>query len=111
MESDAEKDAAFIDAVEASLGSLVPKYLYDLARRGAAVQWRPISEAPRDGSWFISSKWVGHPDHPTAMWWLVKTQWSEKWNKFWDGLEPSGLASPTHFMPLPPHPSGGPRDE
>ena len=38
MESDAEKDAAFIDAVEVSLGSLVPKYLYDLARRGAAVQ-------------------------------------------------------------------------
>lgn len=38
MESDAEKDAAFIDAVEASLGSLVPKYLYDLARRGASVQ-------------------------------------------------------------------------
>lgn len=36
-ETQAEIDAAFIDAVEASLGSLVPKHLYDLARRGAAA--------------------------------------------------------------------------
>lgn len=48
MESDAEKDAAFIDAVEACLGSLVPKDLYALARRGAAVAPRPIDEAPKD---------------------------------------------------------------
>lgn len=34
-ESDFEKNAAFIDAVEASLGSLVPKDMYALARRGA----------------------------------------------------------------------------
>ncbi len=34
-ESDFEKNAAFIDAVEASLGSLVPKDMYALACRGA----------------------------------------------------------------------------
>lgn len=34
-ESDAEISAAFIDAVEASLGDLVPKDLFALARRGA----------------------------------------------------------------------------
>lgn len=38
IESDAEKYAAFIDAVEASLGSMVPSDLYTLARRGAEMQ-------------------------------------------------------------------------
>lgn len=37
-ETDIEKDMAFVDAVEASLGSLVPPDLYALARRGAEVQ-------------------------------------------------------------------------
>lgn len=47
-ETDAEINAAFIDAVEASLGSLVPKDLYTLARRGAEMMPRPIEEAPKD---------------------------------------------------------------
>jgi hypothetical protein len=37
-ETDEEKDMAFIDAVEASLGSLVPQDLYALARRGAEAE-------------------------------------------------------------------------
>lgn len=38
------------------------------------------------------------------LWWLTKGHWSSKWKNWNDGIEPSGLASPTHFMPLPDPP-------
>lgn len=65
-------------------------------------EWQPIETAPKDGTWFISAKFVGHPSHPTALWWVAKTQWSVRWNKLWDGIEPSGLADPTHWIPIQP---------
>lgn len=63
-------------------------------------RWRPISEAPKDGSSMLLAKIVGHPDHPSALWWATRGHWSEKWKNWNDGLEPSGLADPTHFLPL-----------
>lgn len=103
-ETQAEKDAAFIDAVEESLGSLVPKYLYDLARRGAAVQWRPIEEAPKDGTEFIAYR----PDAGvfTASYDPEQECWFAN-----HGYEDITDDQPTHWMPLPPPPSGEPRDE
>lgn len=71
-----------------------------LALRGAETQWRPIDEAPKDETWLLLSKWVGHTSHPTALWWVVRGCWSLKWNKWWDGIEPCGLVPPTHFIPL-----------
>jgi hypothetical protein len=63
--------------------------------------WRSDMEnAPRDG-WIMLGKIVGHPSHPTALWWIVKGEWSEKYQCWWDGIEPSGLAGPNCWMPLP----------
>jgi len=74
--------------------------LLALALRGAETQWRPIDGAPKDETWLLLSKWVGHTSHPTALWWVVRGCWSLKWNKWWDGIEPCGLVPPTHFIPL-----------
>jgi len=65
------------------------------------LAWRPIETAPKDGSDLLLAKIVGHIDHPTAVWWMVKGSWSLKWTKWWDGIEPCGLAGPTHWMPIP----------
>ena len=83
--------------------------LCNLALRGAETQWRPIDEAPKDETWLLLSKWVGHTSHPTALWWVVRGCWSLKWNKWWDGIEPCGLVTPTHFIPLTA--LGSPKDE
>jgi hypothetical protein len=54
--------------------------------------WRPISEAPRDGSQFLG--WF--EGSTVQIWWMGQGGlWG---NDFWEGKEP------THFMPLPPPP-------
>lgn len=87
-------------------------------------QWQPISEAKRDGTEYILAKYgwlndasgfeVGSEEWNKAiwdnsrrrfcLWWLCKGFWSDRWQNWNDGIEPSGLADPTHFMPLPPPP-------
>lgn len=68
---------------------------------------RPIETAPKDGSRIILVK-IGRPTDPAtwkelppSVWWCVTGSWSAKWNKWWDNVEPCGLASPTHWMPVP----------
>jgi Lar family restriction alleviation protein len=57
-----------------------------------APGWRPISEAPRDGSQFLG--WF--EGSTVQIWWMGQGGlWG---NDFWEGKEP------THFMPLPPPP-------
>lgn len=73
----------------------------DDAAAGDAV-WRPIETALKDGSPMLLAKIVGHIEHPTALWWVAKGHWSAKWNNWNDGLEPSGLAGPTHWQPIQP---------
>lgn len=103
-ESDAEISAAFIDAVEASLGDLVPKDLFALARRGAAMQWRPIETAPRDGTEFIAYRpdagvfTAGYDDEQDV--WFA----SHGYEDITDDL-------PTRWMPLPLPPSGEQSDD
>jgi len=103
-ESDAEISAAFIDAVEASLGDLVPKDLFALARRGAAMQWRPIETAPRDGTEFIAYRpdagvfTAGYDDEQDA--WFAN-----------HGYEDITDDLPTRWMPLPLPPSGEQSDD
>jgi len=66
--------------------------------------WRLIDEnTPRDGTKILLAKIVGHPDHDTALWWVCRGFWSEKWNNWNDGIEPSGLADPTHWLPASGH--------
>ena len=72
--------------------------LFALARRGAAVQWRPIEEAPKDGTHIL----VTNGKKQAATYW---------WPAGWMGTTHWGMNDPTHFMPLPLPPSGEPRDE
>lgn len=65
--------------------------------------WRDIASAPRDGTKILLAKIVGHPDHPTALWWATRGYWSDKWKNWNDGFEPSGLADPTHWLPMSAH--------
>ena len=75
--------------------------LFALARRGAAVQWRPIKEAPKDGSRILlrigNLVGSGRFGHPHA-WGITDND-----GFYCDGADlPSGA---THWMPLPPPPS------
>ena len=102
-----ESDAEFLDSMEQwVIGSLVFKRehrdrLFALARRGAAVQWRPIKEAPKDGSRILlrigNLVGSGRFGHPHA-WGITDND-----GFYCDGADlPSGA---THWMPLPPPPS------
>ena len=66
--------------------------------------WQPITSAPKDGTKILLGKIVGHPDHPTALWWATSGYWSAKWHNWNDGIEPAGLAGPTHWALLPSKP-------
>ncbi len=79
------------------------------ALRSPADGWRTIKSAPKDRR-ILLGKIVGHPAHPTALWWAVLGNWSTQWNNWSDGIEPSGLADPTHWaeppaIPLPSPPA------
>ena len=67
--------------------------LFALARRGAAVQWRPIEEAPKDGTHIL----VTNGKRQAAAYW---------WPAVWMGTTHCGMNEPTHWMPLPPPPAG-----
>ena len=81
--------------------------LFALARRGAAVQWRPIKEAPKDGSRILlrigNLVGSGRFGHPHA-WGITDND-----GFYCDGADlPSGA---THWMPLPLPPAGETSDE
>lgn len=82
-------------------------------------EWKPIETAPKDGTKIILAKYgyvkggsfaewpkEGDPQIWT-LWWVVQGFWSEKWNNWNDGIEPAGLAGPTHWRPrfVPPAPT------
>lgn len=67
------------------------------------ADWQPIETAPKDGTRILLAKIVGHPGHPTALWWATAGHWSEKWKNWNDGIEPAGLAGPTHWLPMNAH--------
>ena len=75
--------------------------------------WQPIETAPKDGSRMLLAKFgwalvapitafsaeTGPKEH--RLWWGVVGFWSDLWLNWNDGVEPSGLAGPTHWMPIP----------
>jgi hypothetical protein len=65
--------------------------LKPLARRGAAVKWRPIEEAPKDGEFVIIVEASGYKH---------VGQFCE--SGYWRGniLDKSGTWKPAHFIPL-----------
>lgn len=76
------------------------------------MKWNPIDTAPKDGTKILLAKIApieGVPEfglegHPTQVWWCCLGWWSDTWNKWFDGVEPSGLAGPNYWMPVPPVP-------
>jgi len=77
------------------------------------VMWRPIETAPKDGTKILLAKIAeikaapdfGFEGEPPQVWWRCQGWWSDKWNKWFDGVEPSGLAGPNYWMPVPPVPA------
>jgi hypothetical protein len=72
---------------------------------GGMTEWMPIETAPKDGSVIVLARWVAHPLQPTlplTMSWITKGCWSLKFKNWSDGLEPSGLNKPTHWIKLSP---------
>lgn len=87
----------------------------ELERLRAALaerEWRPIESAPRDGTKLLLAKIApveaapefGIEHKPTFVWWCCQGWWSDKFAKWYDGVEPSGLAAPNFWQPLPEPP-------
>ena len=72
-------------------------------RLAAKGGWRPISEAPKDGTWM--DLWAGSDRIPDARF------WNGRWESIIETEDNSVMreliVEPTHFMPLPPPPSAG----
>ena len=108
-----ETDEQFVEKVRwwiySGAGSLEDKdRLFTLVNRGAAVQWRPIEEAPKDGTCFLAvvdgtvrTVAYGKTSHVPIYGFCVADQ----------GPEDFDLCHPTHFIPLPPPPAGATSDE
>ncbi len=107
------------ERIEARIAGLLIPPVTSLEREHAAdlralflaaqgQEWRDIESAPRDGTWIVVSQWNREEVRFTRMFWASIAQWTERWStpRWWDGVEPSGLAEPTHWMAtVPPNPS------
>ncbi|MEN6621463.1 MAG: hypothetical protein ABFD50_07950 [Smithella sp.] len=108
----AEKLQWYIDNEEHA-----PEELVALAEAREALEWRPISEAPKDGS-LIQLTWMenGKPQEIYTMQWGhiqknglypgVVGMWVDPGGNFtWNESNPEG--APTHFRYLPQPPKEG----
>lgn len=59
--------------------------------------WQTIESAPKNGIALILARFDGG-----SLSWASKGYWHPKWKNWNDGIEPAGLASPTHWMHVPP---------
>lgn len=101
----AETDEQFLDGAEYAYGHhMVPQHrarLFALARRGAAAQWRPIEEAPKDGAFVLLFNAASEAWCPTIARWN-----GDGWGDEGSTFHIPGLNMPTHWMTLPPPPAG-----
>ena len=69
------------------------------------MKWQPIDTAPRDGSKILLAR-IGRNEvgENLGIWWACSGFWHSRYENWNDGIEPSGLAHPTHWQPLPPPP-------
>ncbi len=107
------------DSLQAENEELKQKFKFENYNREAAQQqldelkkqmeWQTIDTAPKDGTKIILAKFGATeaieefdiPSTPYQIYWASLGFWSEEWGNWNDGIEPNGLASPTHWMPLP----------
>jgi hypothetical protein len=61
--------------------------------------WQTIESAPRDRL-RILSRWSTEDEPLTRMFWASHGEWSARWGRWRGRVEPSGLADPTHWMPI-----------
>jgi len=90
------------EIAQAVISALTPA---DIVALGARC-WQPIETAPKDGSKIILAR-IGENEvgKNLGVWWACSGSWSEKYSRWWDGIEPCGFNHPTHWMPLPAAPS------
>ena len=90
---------------------LTREVAFEDARRGAAMQWRPIEEAPKEP---VEEGWTRGPliyVQPAWGGWDIGW-WDLRLNCFrMTGDDGPGDEQPTHWMPLPPPPSGEPEHD
>lgn len=110
LKSDFEDDEVAVRTLDRIAGE-IDSLRYELAKQ----RWQPIETAPKDGTVIICAA-IGHSnrfdgdtmevieDQTPRVWWASSGWWSDKYGRFWDGLEPSGFASLSHWMPLPEPP-------
>lgn len=71
----------------------------------APTTWQPMGTAPkREGQRLVITR-----IERGEIWWVSLGEWSDRWQRFWDRIEPSGFAGPTHWMPVPAPPASASR--
>jgi len=121
-DSDSFSNHKKADVTEANFKALIADTL--AAPQPEPVAWMPIETAPKDGTKVLLAKYDWSSDTGDAAfgsadwkqrvfdetrrkyssWWCCEGRWSERWGNWNDGIEPCGLAGPTHWMPLPAPP-------
>ena len=99
--------------IEANLptmcGNLAIERMLRLAFEAGAksrMEWQPIETAPKDGTRILLARCgKNETGADLGVWWACAGWWSDKWNVWFDGVEPSGLHKPTHWMHLPEAPN------
>jgi len=103
LQSELDEDALF-----KSNGELTSEVI----RLRGELEWQPIENAPKDGTKILLGRIMATagipefnmPEREPHIWWAIYGFWAKRYNNWNDGVEPSGLAEPTHWMPLPDPP-------
>lgn len=59
--------------------------------------WQSIETAPKEARQILVARIIDN-----EVYWACTARWSEQYKCWFDGIEPGGLAGPTHWMTVPP---------